>query len=155
MLQVLCLVQGGAGQLCSWVASNLTWAAGARLELSISNIQQVIHMVVVLVVHWRWWGYWLMFVPGIVCYWLSFFPGCFNLECGLWVWPGRCLPGLEWGHCQTHKVWRISTIWVNDKSDLIFFSVNQSAVHTDQQVLQWSGLPLPVLANWISPQVSF
>ena len=41
-VQVLCLVQGGAGQLCSWVASNLTWAAGARLELSISNIQQVL-----------------------------------------------------------------------------------------------------------------
>ena len=41
-MQVLCLVQGGAGQLCSWVASNLTWAAGARLELSISNIQQVL-----------------------------------------------------------------------------------------------------------------
>ena len=35
-------MQGGAGQLCSWVASNLTWAAGARLELSISNIQQVL-----------------------------------------------------------------------------------------------------------------
>ena len=44
--QVLCLVQGGAGQLCSWVASNLTWAAGARLELSISNIQQVLVLVV-------------------------------------------------------------------------------------------------------------
>ena len=42
VMQVLCLVQGGAGQLCSWVASNLTWAAGARLELSISNIQQVL-----------------------------------------------------------------------------------------------------------------
>ena len=41
-MQVLCLVQGGSGQLCSWVASNLTWAAGARLELSISNIQQVL-----------------------------------------------------------------------------------------------------------------
>ena len=41
-MQVLCLVQGGAGQLCSWVTSNLTWAAGARLELSISNIQQVL-----------------------------------------------------------------------------------------------------------------
>ena len=47
-LQVLCLVQGGAGQLCSWVASNLTWAAGARLELSISNIQQVLVLVVML-----------------------------------------------------------------------------------------------------------
>ena len=35
-------MQGGAGQLCSWVTSNLTWAAGARLELSISNIQQVV-----------------------------------------------------------------------------------------------------------------
>ena len=43
---MLCLVQGGAGQLCSWVASNLTWAAGARLELSISNIQQVLVLVV-------------------------------------------------------------------------------------------------------------
>ena len=41
-MQVLCLVQVGSGQLCSWVASNLTWAAGARLELSISNIQQVL-----------------------------------------------------------------------------------------------------------------
>ena len=46
--QVLCLVQGGAGQLCSWVASNLTWAAGARLELSISNIQQVLVLVLVV-----------------------------------------------------------------------------------------------------------
>ena len=41
-MQVLCLVQVGSGQLCSWVSSNLTWAAGARLELSISNIQQVL-----------------------------------------------------------------------------------------------------------------
>ena len=41
-MQVLCLVQVGSGQLCSWVTSNLTWAAGARLELSISNIQQVL-----------------------------------------------------------------------------------------------------------------
>ena len=45
-MQVLCLVQGGSGQLCSWVTSNLTWAAGARLELSISNIQQVLVLVV-------------------------------------------------------------------------------------------------------------
>ena len=42
LMQVLCLVQVGSGQLCSWVTSNLTWAAGARLELSISNIQQVL-----------------------------------------------------------------------------------------------------------------
>ena len=47
-MQVLCLVQVGSGQLCSWVASNLTWAAGARLELSISNIQQVLVLVVML-----------------------------------------------------------------------------------------------------------
>ena len=45
LMQVLCLVQVGSGQLCSWVASNLTWAAGARLELSISNIQQVLGVV--------------------------------------------------------------------------------------------------------------
>ena len=46
--QVLCLAHVGCGQLCSWVTSNLTWAAGARLELSISNIHQV--CVVVLVI---------------------------------------------------------------------------------------------------------
>ena len=49
-MQVLCLVQVGSGQLCSWVESNLTWAAGARLELSISNIQQVLVLVVMLLV---------------------------------------------------------------------------------------------------------
>ena len=77
MLQVLCLVQGGAGQLCSWVASNLTWAAGARLELSISNIQQVIHMVVVLALMGI-----LVDVCSRYCLLLTlFFPGSFNLEC--------------------------------------------------------------------------
>ena len=35
------------------------------------------------------------------------------------------------------------------KSDLI----SQSTVHPDQQVLQWSALPLPVLANWLSSEV--
>ena len=48
LLQVLCLAHVGCGQLCSWVTSNLTWAAGARLELSISNIQQVCVLVIVI-----------------------------------------------------------------------------------------------------------
>ena len=39
------------------------------------------------------------------------------------------------------------------KSDLISVSVNQSTVHPDQQVIQWSGLPLPVLAHWLSLEV--
>ena len=105
---MLCLVQGGAGQLCSWVASNLTWAAGARLELSISNIQQVMHMVVMLVlvsvVALAFMGI-LVDVCSRHCLLLTlFFPGSLNLECWLRVRPGRRLPGLEWGHCQTHKV---------------------------------------------------
>ena len=84
-LQVLCLVQGGAGQLCSWVASNLTWAAGARLELSISNIQQVIHMVVLLVLVV---ALALMGILVVVCFrhcllLTLFFPGSLNLECWL------------------------------------------------------------------------
>ena len=45
---MLCLAHVGCGQLCSWVTSNLTWAAGARLELSISNIQQVCVLVLVI-----------------------------------------------------------------------------------------------------------
>ena len=48
LLQVLCLAHIGSGQLCSWITSNLTWAAGARLELSISNIQQVCVLVIVI-----------------------------------------------------------------------------------------------------------
>ena len=48
LLQVLCLAHVGCGQLCSWVTSNLTWAVGARLELSISNIQQVCVLVIVI-----------------------------------------------------------------------------------------------------------
>lgn len=86
---MLCLVQGGAGQLCSWVASNLTWAAGARLELSISNIQQVMHMVVMLVlvsvVALAFMGI-LVDVCSRHCLLLTlFFPGSLNLECWLRV----------------------------------------------------------------------
>ena len=91
-----------------------------------------------------------MMMMAIVLYWVTFFIDSLNVECWLWVRQRRRLPGLERGHCQTHKVGTVSKIqW----GPSCLSSVNQSALYPDQQVLQRSGLPLPVSADRLPSQV--
>ena len=92
-----------------------------------------------------------MMMMAIALYWVTFFIDSLNVECWLWVRQRRCLPGLERGHCQTHKVGKVSKIqWC---PSCLSSSVNQSAIYPDQQVLQRSGLPLPVSADRLPSQV--